>query len=75
VAAQHPDVVARLKALAGQEAARLCGDSSKAPGVRPPGRVTKPAPLYPMASKKGKTMKRELSSISFSHPFKPSTLC
>ena len=56
VAAQHPDVVARLKALADKEAATLCGDSNKGPGVRPPGRVEKHAPLYPMGNKKnGKT--------------------
>ncbi len=54
VTAQHPDVVARLKALADKEAATLCDDSSQGPGVRPPGRVAAPKPLYPMTNKKGK---------------------
>ena len=55
VAAQHPDVVKRLKALADQEAVTLCNGTNGGPGVRPPGRVTDPKPLYPMAPKKGKT--------------------
>lgn len=56
VAAQFPDVVAKLKALAAHEAATLCDGSKDGPGVRPPGRVAKPSPLYPMVSgKKGKS--------------------
>jgi len=57
VAAQHPDVVKRLKALADHEAATLCDGSAKGPGVRPPGRVTDPKPLYPMLWGDGKMSK------------------
>ena len=56
VAAQFPEVVAKLKKLADHEAATLCDGSKDGPGVRPPGRVAKPSPLYPMgAGKKGKS--------------------
>jgi len=50
VAAQYPEVVKRLKTLADQEIATL-GDSPHGPGVRPPGRVANPEPLYPMIIK------------------------
>jgi len=45
VAAQHPDVVKKLKALADHMAATLC-DGPKGPGIRPPGRVDNPQFLY-----------------------------
>ena len=48
VSAAHPDIVKKLKSLADQEAALLCDGSPKGHGVRPPGRVEKPQPLYPM---------------------------
>jgi arylsulfatase A len=50
VAAEHPDVVKRLKALADHEAATLCDGSNKVPGVRPPGRVENPHFLFPVAA-------------------------
>jgi arylsulfatase A len=56
VATQFPVVVARLKALADKEGAALCDGSKDGPGVRPPGRVANPKPLYPMANdNKGKS--------------------
>lgn len=54
VAAQHPDIVKRLKTLADQQAATLCDGSNQGAGVRPPGKVSDPKPLYPMAPKKEK---------------------
>jgi arylsulfatase A-like enzyme len=42
VAAQHPDVVKRLRALAEQQRKTFCNDSSTGPGVRPPGWVANP---------------------------------
>ncbi|NBV22760.1 MAG: hypothetical protein EBS05_12705 [Proteobacteria bacterium] len=48
VAAKHPDVVARLKALALKMAAEL-GDGKPGPEVREPGRVENPVTLYPVA--------------------------
>jgi arylsulfatase A len=48
VAAQHPDVVQRLKAMADHEAAILCDGSPKGPGVRPAGYVENPQFLYPV---------------------------
>jgi len=47
VAAKHPEVVARLKALVVKMAAEL-GDGKPGPEVRPPGRVDKPTTLYPV---------------------------
>jgi arylsulfatase A-like enzyme len=44
VAAQHPDVVARLQRLIAQMDADL-GAQGTGPGVRPPGRVANPKPL------------------------------
>jgi len=46
VAAQHPDVVTRLQALAKQLAAEL-GDGAAGPGVRPAGMVEDATLLYP----------------------------
>lgn len=46
VAAAHPDIVARLKTLAGRMAAEL-GSGKPGPEVRPAGNVTNPATLYP----------------------------
>ena len=46
VAADHPDVVARLRALAERTAAELCG--AQPPGRRPPGSVDNPVFLYPV---------------------------
>lgn len=57
MAAQHPDVVKRLKMLADQQAATLCDGSEKGPGVRPSGRVAEPEPLYPMTTGKAKKTK------------------
>jgi arylsulfatase A len=37
VAAQHPDIVERLRALAENQRKTFCADSSTGPGVRPPG--------------------------------------
>ena len=54
VAAQHPDIVKRLRALADQQAATLCDGSNQGAGVRPPGKVSNPKTLYPMAPKKEK---------------------
>jgi arylsulfatase A len=48
VAAEHPEVVKRLKALADAMAAEL-GDGKPGPGVRPPGQVENPAVLIPGA--------------------------
>ncbi len=48
VAAKQPAVVARLKALAEQQAISLCDGSAKGAGVRPPGRVDQPKFLYPV---------------------------
>jgi len=42
VAAQHPDVVRRLRAVAEQQRKAFCNDSSTGPGVRPPGWVAHP---------------------------------
>ncbi len=47
VAADHPDVVARLRGLAERMAAELCGP--RATGVRQAGTVEEPAFLYPVA--------------------------
>ena len=46
VSAQHPDIVKKLKELADKEAASLC-DLKNTSGVRPPGKVSKPQPLFP----------------------------
>ena len=61
VAAQNPEVVKRLKALADNMAASLCDGSPKGPGVRPSGRVENHTPLYPMEArgKKGKKAAEE----------------
>ena len=48
VSAQNPEIVKELKVLADREAATLCDGSANGPGVRPPGRVENPQPLYPM---------------------------
>ena len=45
VAAQHPDVVARLEKFAAEMDADL-GAKSLSPGVRPPGRVVAPSGMY-----------------------------
>jgi arylsulfatase A len=45
VAAQHPEVVQRLKRLADHEAATLC-DGPNGPGIRPPGYVENPHFLF-----------------------------
>ena len=45
LAAQHPDVVQRLQALAAEMGADL-GVTGLGPGVRPPGRVAKPVGLW-----------------------------
>lgn len=51
VAGQHPDIVARLKALADAKAAELCGKD--APGRRPAGTVDRKAEmLYPSHKEK-----------------------
>ena len=47
VAAQFPDIVAKLKALADKQAASLCDGSANGPGVRPPGKVSNPKFLNP----------------------------
>jgi len=47
VAAQYPEVVKHLKKLADHQAATLC-DNLQGPGIRPPGQVEDPQPLYPM---------------------------
>ena len=44
VAAQHPDVVARLQGYIQQMDADL-GQTDRGPGVRPPGKVAEPQPL------------------------------
>lgn len=57
VAAENPEVVARLKALADKMGATLCNGSAKGPGVRPPGRIEQSKFLYPVdasAAPKGK---------------------
>jgi len=48
VSAAHPDVVARLRALATSMIAEL-GDGKPGPGVRPAGFVKNPVTLYPFA--------------------------
>ena len=48
VAANHPELVKRLQALAAQMAADI-GDGKPGPGVRPPGQVAHPTLLYPTA--------------------------
>jgi arylsulfatase A len=50
IAAVHPDVVAKLKAVAARMAADL-GDGKPGPGVRPDGQVAKPVALYPAEGK------------------------
>ena len=57
VSAQHPDVVAKLKALADKEAATLCDELNK-PGVRPSGSVEHPQSLYPMQTRGPKRGKK-----------------
>ena len=47
VAAEFPEVVQKLKRLADKQAATLCDGPARA-GVRPPGKVKNPKPLYPM---------------------------
>jgi arylsulfatase A-like enzyme len=46
VAADHPDIVTKLRAVAARMAAEL-GDGKTGPGVRPDGRVEKPVALFP----------------------------
>jgi len=46
VAAEHPDVVARLQALANEMIADI-GDGQPGPGVRPSGKVESPVTLFP----------------------------
>lgn len=53
VATQHPDVVARLTALAQKMIADL-GNGQPGPGVREPGKVENPVTLYPVAEDGGK---------------------
>jgi len=48
VAAAHPDVVKRLKALADKQTAALANNSPQGPGIRSPGRVKNPQFLYPV---------------------------
>ncbi|HEX5398809.1 MAG TPA: sulfatase [Verrucomicrobiae bacterium] len=48
VAAAHPDIVKRLKALADRQQETLCNNSSTGPGVRPPGWVAHPQYLVPV---------------------------
>jgi len=48
VAAEHPEMVAKLKALAEKQAAALCDGSPEGPGVREPGKVSDPEFLYPV---------------------------
>ncbi len=50
IAAGHPDIVAKLKAVAAQMAADL-GDGKPGPGVRPDGQVENPVALYPVEGK------------------------
>ncbi len=47
VAAQYPETIKTLKTLADHEAATLC-DGPHGPGIRPPGHMADPQPLYPM---------------------------
>jgi arylsulfatase A len=53
VAAEHPEVVARLKPMVVKMASEL-GDGKPGPQVRPPGRVAMPVPLYPVEQLRGK---------------------
>lgn len=46
IAADHPDIVTKLKAVAARMAADL-GDGKPGPGVRPDGHVEKPVALFP----------------------------
>jgi len=46
IAADHPDIVTKLKAVAARMAADL-GDGKPGPGVRPDGQVEKPVALFP----------------------------
>jgi len=62
VAAQHPDVVQRLKALADHEAATLCNGSHKGPGVRPAGHVENPQFLYPVKESAKKKAEKSRSA-------------
>jgi arylsulfatase A len=65
VSAQHPDVVKKLKELADKEAASLC-DLKNTSGVRPPGRVSNPQPLFPekagASKKEGKKGKKSATT-------------
>lgn len=48
VAAEHPEIVARLKRLADHQNKTFCDDASTGPGVRPPGYVAHPHYLVPV---------------------------
>lgn len=50
VSKENPEIVKRLEALATGMASSLCDGSSNGPGIRPPGRVKNPKPLYPMGA-------------------------
>jgi len=58
VAAQHPDVVARLRKLADHMIADI-GTGKPGPGVRPAGVVDHPVTLYPTKPRKPKTKKKK----------------
>ena len=47
VSAQHPDIVARLTALAEKARAELGDGDQQGTGQRPPGHVENPQPLVP----------------------------
>jgi arylsulfatase A len=59
VAAQHPEIVARLKALADHQESVLSNGSPQGPGVRPAGRVTKQQFLYPVNEETLKKAKKK----------------
>jgi arylsulfatase A len=71
VAAQHPDVVKRLQALATRMAAEL-GDGKPGPAVRPAGEVENPVLLFPGAdavkAKKEKKVRKNKAAQSTAAP-------
>lgn len=62
VAEAHPDEVKKLMELADKQKLTL-GDGPKGTGVRPPGEVKDPQPLYPMTTLPEKKGKKESPSV------------
>jgi arylsulfatase A len=71
LAAQHPDIVARLTALAEAMAAEIGGSEPKS--RRPPGEVENPVTLYPTSDQPRRNAKQGSPLVSREEPGAPKT--